>query len=75
MNMSISMNMMEGILFSNLTMNSNYSIFLEEETDPMAIQPWVPTVEDGLCVEYTRDGKPFEEIYCVYPWLQRYYMK
>mgnify|MGYP005855874879 CR=1 FL=1 len=38
------------------------------------IPPWTPTVEDGSCVEYTRDGIAFEEIYCVYPWLKQFYI-
>ena len=34
---------------------------------------WYPAVADRSCVEFTRDGKEFEEIYCVYPWMKKLY--
>lgn len=39
------------------------------------IESWYPAAADGHCtlLEPTR-GKEFEEIYCVYPWLQKFYM-
>ena len=38
------------------------------------IQSWFPSVADGACQQVAR-GKAFEEVYCVYPALQHFYMK
>lgn len=34
---------------------------------------WYPAVVDRSCVEFTRDGKEYEEVYCVYPWMKQFY--
>ena len=44
-------------------------------TTTPAIAPWFPAVADGSCIKYTMDGREFEEIYCVYPWLEKFYFK
>lgn len=36
---------------------------------------WYPAVEDRSCVELTRDGMEYEEVYCIYPWAKSFYFK
>ena len=36
---------------------------------------WYPAVEDRSCVELTRDGMEYEEVYCIYPWAKPFYFK
>lgn len=40
----------------------------------VAVDPWFPVVADNACL-LERRGKQYEEIYCVYPWLQNIYMR
>jgi GNS1/SUR4 family len=39
-----------------------------------AVDQWYPSVADGSCV-LEREGRNYEEIYCVYPWLKNFYMR
>ena len=38
------------------------------------IESWWPSVANDACTQVAR-GKSFEEIYCVYPVLQPFYMQ
>jgi len=71
---------MDNTTYASSSIANNWTIPAAENTQKIldmanVIRPWFPSVEDRSCVEYTRDGREFEEIYCVYPWLKKYYMK